>query len=54
MFVLLSPETVASMFPEASGTIATLETSTDGFPIELAPSNVSDDDPALVVLLAVK
>jgi hypothetical protein len=41
------------MLPPVDGTIAKLDMLTAGFPIELAASNVSVADPALVVLRAV-
>jgi hypothetical protein len=52
--VPLSPETAANIFPEARGTIETFETVIEGLPIEVAVSKVSVEEPALVVLLAVR
>jgi hypothetical protein len=52
--VPLSPETAANIFPEARGTIETFETAIEGLPIEVAVSKVSAEDPALVVLRAVR
>ena len=49
-----SPETAANIFPEARGTIETFETEIEGLPIEVAVSKVSVEDPALVVLRAVR
>jgi hypothetical protein len=54
MLLPLSPDTAANIFPEESGTIETLDATTDGFWMLLAASNVSVYDPSFVVRRAVR
>jgi hypothetical protein len=53
VFTPLSPDTAASILPDARGAAAILETSTAGFPKLLAASKARVAEPAFVVLLAV-
>jgi hypothetical protein len=53
VFTPLSPDTAASMLPDARGTAAILEADIAGLPKLLAVSKVRVEEPAFVVLLAV-
>jgi hypothetical protein len=53
VFTPLSPDTAASILPDARGTAAILEADIAGFPKLLAASKVRVEEPAFVVLLAV-
>ncbi len=53
VFTPLSPDTAASILPDARGTAAILEADIAGLPKLLAVSKVRVEEPAFVVLLAV-